>query len=195
MTYDRKSIMTEAWTATRDLMVRLNYAPRQLRDVFRSCLCNAWIKAKRTAAMMARSVDSLRSEIEDLENRDYLGHEGLSRMSELRIAIRDAEARAAAREQDVKRTLIASAAGRFCTVTFTKADGSERVMRVQPATLKFHVKGEAASEAARKAVATRAERHPHLMPVWDAEKQAPRSINLATVSRIAVNGTTHQFHA
>ena len=195
MTYDRRSIMNEAWTQTRDLMTRFGYAPRQLGEVFRIELRRAWIAAKRRAALMARSVESLRAEIEDLENRDYIGHEGLSRMSELRIAIREAEARAAAREQDAKRALIASADGRFCVVTFTKADGTERVMRVQPAALKFHVKGEAASDAARKAVATRAQRHPHLMPVWDAEKQAPRSINLATVSRIAVNGTTHQFHA
>ena len=52
---------------------------------------------------------------------------------------------------------------------------------------------EAASEAAKRAVATRAERHPHLLPVWDAEAKAPRSVNLATVSRISVNGQVHSF--
>ena len=89
--------------------------------------------------------------------------------------------------------LIASAGGRFCAVTFTKKDGSERVMRVQPAKLRHHVKGDAATDAGKRATATRAQRHPNLMPVWDAEKDAPRSVNLATVSRIAVNGQVHSF--
>ncbi|MEZ5913445.1 MAG: hypothetical protein R3D84_15495 [Paracoccaceae bacterium] len=78
-------------------------------------------------------------------------------------------------------------------MTFTKADGTERAMKVQPAALKFHVKGDDASEAGRKAAATRAQRHPHLLPVWDAEKRAPRSVNLATIRRIAVGGTVHTF--
>ena len=83
----------------------------------------------------------------------------------------------------------------FAAVTFIKKDGSERTMQVQPATLKFHVKGDAASEAAQKAVETRALRHPHLLAVWDAEAKAARSVNLATITRIAVNGTVHEFRA
>ncbi|WP_171174918.1 hypothetical protein [Ruegeria sp. HKCCD8929] len=83
--------------------------------------------------------------------------------------------------------------GRFTSVTFTKKDGTERVMRVQPAALRQHVKGEVASEAARKAIMTRARRHPHLLPVWDAEARAARSVNLATVTRIAADGHIYHF--
>lgn len=94
-----------------------------------------------------------------------------------------------------KRDLIASAGSRFCGVTFTKRDGTERRMQVQPAALPFQVKGEAASEPAKRATFTREARHPHLLPVWDVRARAPRSINLRTVSRIAVDGRVHRFAA
>ena len=77
----------------------------------------------------------------------------------------------------------------------TKADGTTRIMQVQPATLKRHVKGDRATARGRRATATRKARHPHLLPVWDAKAQAPRSINLATVSRIAVDGQVHDYRA
>lgn len=96
-------------------------------------------------------------------------------------------------ELRAKHDLIAGAGGRFCAVTFRKKDGSERRMQVQPAALRPRLKGEAASEAARRAALTRAERYPHLVPVWDVRARAPRSINLATVSRIAVDGCVHCF--
>jgi hypothetical protein len=64
-----------------------------------------------------------------------------------------------------KRDMINAARGRFVSVTFTKKDGSEHVMRIQPATLKKHVKGVDASESAQKASQTHAERYPHVMPV------------------------------
>jgi hypothetical protein len=94
-----------------------------------------------------------------------------------------------------KRDLIASAGGRFCGITFTKKDGTERRMQVQPAALRLREKGEAASAPARRATLTRQERHPHLLPVWDVRARAPRSINLRTVSRIAVDGRVHRFAA
>lgn len=94
-----------------------------------------------------------------------------------------------------KRDLIASAGGRFCAITFTKKDGTERRMQVQPATLRLRLKGEVASESAKRAALTRHERHPHLLPVWDVRAGAPRSINLATVSRIALDGQVHRFTA
>ncbi len=68
-------------------------------------------------------------------------------------------------------------------------------MQVQPATLQHHVKGETATEAGKRAVATRKATHPNLLPVWDAQAKAARSINLATVSRIAVDGRVHEYHA
>ncbi len=94
-----------------------------------------------------------------------------------------------------KRDLITSAGGRFCAVTFTKKDGTERRMQIQPAALRFRLRGEAASDAAKRATFTRQDRHPHLLPVWDVRAKAPRSINLRTVSRIAVNGHVHSFAA
>lgn len=98
-------------------------------------------------------------------------------------------------ELAAKRDLIASAGGRFCSVTFTKKDGTLRRMQVQPAALRTRTKGERAGESARRATLTRQERHPHLLPVWDVRARAPRSINLRTVSRIAVDGQVHDFAA
>lgn len=98
-------------------------------------------------------------------------------------------------ELRLKSDLITGAGGRFCAVTFTRKDGSERRMQVQPAALRLRLKGDAASEPARRAALTRAERHPHLLPVWDVRARAPRSINLATVSRIAVDRRVHCFAA
>lgn len=92
-----------------------------------------------------------------------------------------------------KRELIASAKGRFASVTFTKKDGTVRRMRIQPAKLKFHMKGDAASEVGKRAAETRKANHPNLLPVWDIEAFAARSVNLATISKIAVNGTVHNF--
>lgn len=199
MTYDRSEIMTQAWADTRYQMKAFLYAPRQLRQVFASALRNAWIKAKALAALLSRSPASLRAELADMENRDTLGHAGLARMDELRNALRTVEAREAeeaeAADFATKRDLIASAKGRICAVTFTKKDGSQRVMKIQPATLKFHLKGDDATDAGRKAAETRAVRHPNLLPVWDAENKAPRSVNLATITRIAVGGAVHRFAA
>ena len=98
-------------------------------------------------------------------------------------------------ELNQKRDLIASAGGRFCGITFRKKDGTERRMQVQPAALPFHVKGKEASERAKRATFTREVRHPHLLPVWDVRARAPRSVNLRTVSRIAVDGRVHRFTA
>lgn len=198
-TYDRREIMTQAWADTRYQMKAFLYAPHQLRQVFASALRNVWVKAKALAALLSRSPASLRAELADMENRDTLGHAGFARMDELRNALRTVEAREAeeaeAADFATKRDLIASAKGRICAVTFTKKDGSQRVMKVQPAALKFHVKGDDAIDAGRKAAATRAIRHPNLLPVWDAEIKAPRSVNLATVTRIAVGGQVHLFTA
>lgn len=192
MTYNRTDIMNTAWANTRDLMQRFGYSASQLRDVFRIELAKAWQKAKAAAALATRSAASLRDEVTALENRTHLGHDGLSLLDNLRAALVDAEAREA---MEAKRQMIAAAQGRFCSVTFTKKDGSERTMRIQPAALRHHVKGAKAAPAARRAALTRAKRHPHLMPVWDADKHAPRSVNLTTISRIAVDGAVHHFQA
>jgi len=203
---DRSALMTLAWHAARQEQWSRRLPAGTLRSLFPDALRSAWksMKARaayeaQQAAMAHRPSADLWAEIQNLENRDRLGHEGIAQLSDLRRAYdasckREAE-EAAAADMERKRQLIASAKGRFASVTFTKKDGSIRVMRVQPATLRQHVKGPDASEPARRAAQTRAERHPHLLPVWDAEAQAPRSVNLATVSRIAVNGSVHEFRA
>lgn len=94
---------------------------------------------------------------------------------------------------EARKALIASAKGRFCGVTFIKADGTLRRMNVQPAKLALHVKGDAATEAGQRATATRKARHPHLFPVWDVQAKAPRSINLETVKEIRTSGKAYVY--
>lgn len=89
--------------------------------------------------------------------------------------------------------LIASAKGRFIRVDFHKVDGSERMMIVQPAKLKFEVKGDEASASAKQGVETRRARHPNLLPVWDVQKEGIRSINMDTVFKIVINGEVHNY--
>lgn len=208
--YDRAAIMQEALTIARCFSgnretwgQRISRALKlvwwQAKEAARIAMEAAKRAAARAAKWGDKTVAELRAVIDDLENRDFLGREGLADLSDAKTALyaamdREAE-EAAAADLDAKRALIASAGGRFCTVIFTKADGTERAMKVQPAALKFHVKGDAATEAGKKATATRAERHPHLLPVWDADKRAPRSVNLATIREIRVNGATHSFRA
>lgn len=195
MTFDRAKIFATTWTQAKNTKERFGYSQDQLRGLFVDCLRKAWFEAKQIAKLAARSIESLEAEIENLRNKTRLDWNGQQRQTRLQQALALAEARKAAVDYALKRELISSAGGRFSTVTFTKADGSERTMRVQPAKLKFHVKGDAASESAQRAVKTRAKRHPNLFPVWDADKAAPRSVNLATVSRIVVDGTSHSYAA
>jgi hypothetical protein len=91
------------------------------------------------------------------------------------------------------RALVESAKGRFCAVDFIKRDGSLRRMIVQPAALKFHIKGSAASLAAQKRNEAWKANNPNLMPVWDVEKEAIRSINFDTVQRIAIDGEVYNY--
>lgn len=207
MTFDRAQIMQEAWTIARRFAGNRETWGQRLSRALKLVWWNAKEAARRAVEVARRAAEQaaafagytaadLRAEIESMENTDRLGFEGIERLSATRRALAEVVAREAEAEAEdfaAKRALIAAAHGRFCVVTFVKADGSRRVMRVQPAVLKFHVKGEAASEMGRKAAATRAQRHPNLLPVWDAEAKAPRSVNLATVLTIKVDGATHTF--
>ncbi|WP_299970186.1 hypothetical protein [uncultured Roseobacter sp.] len=201
---DRSEVFTFAWSIARQELWSRRLPSSQLRNLFRDALRKAWAEMKRRAAIAAkRAAQALRpsaticADIQNLENRTTLGHKGIDQLADLRTAYhaarqREADEQAHA-EMEAKRKMIAAARGRFVSVTFTKKDGSERQMRIQPATLKHHLKGDKASESARRAAQTRAECHPHLMPVWDAEARAPRSVNLATISRIAVDGYVYEF--
>lgn len=159
------------------------------RYLFKTALRMAWAEARRA---MQSPADRLREAIQVLECKDRWSREDYATHDRLLAELRTLEVQASA-EREQKRALIESAKGRICAVTFTKKDGSERVMKIQPAKLKFHIKGEDGDQAARKASAIRKSRHPHLMPVWDVEAAAPRSVNLATVSRIVVDGAAHRF--
>lgn len=106
-------------------------------------------------------------------------------MGYLRQAIAHEQAEA---DYAAKRDLIQKAA---CTVEFIKADGTQRAMRVEPR--KLPVKGEKAAKPAQRATKAKKARHPHLLPVWDADAAAIRSVNLATVTRIATGNAGHTF--
>ena len=194
---NRTDLMHRAWTYARQEHWSRRLPAGTLRSLFAAALRRAWADLKAEARRMAEraaelatlDLDALRAELATLENTDRLGHAGILRLSQVRDAIAAREAA----DYAAKRGLIAAAGGRICAVTFTKKDGSLRTMKVQPASLRFRVKGEDACPAARKAAATRAERHPNLMPVWDIEKGAARSVNLATISRIVVDGRTHTY--
>lgn len=202
MSYDRRRIMQNAWNIARQEHWSRRLGDGQLRELFPEALRCAWHVAKMAAAYEARVLSEsakpsaeISAEILDLENRSRLNPEDFRRLSEMKRAHSEARMREASEAMNEKRELIASAGSRFCAVTFIKKDGTARRMRVQPASLRLHVKGEAATDAGRKGAETRAARHPHLMPVWDAEKKAIRSVNLETVTRIAVGGRVHEFAA
>jgi len=199
MTYNLSTIMTEAWKIHRGLpdWASKGMSAADWKRRFANCLRKAWANAKLAAVSRKElsEADRLRNHIIALENTDRLGFEGIQRLRELKtelVALEVEERREATQE---KRDLITATEGKFASVTFIKKDGTLRQMRVQPASLKFHVKGDAATDAGRKGAETRAARHPHLMPVWDADKSAIRSVNLETVTRIAVGGQVHEFAA
>ncbi len=94
---------------------------------------------------------------------------------------------------DAQKELINSAKGQFCSVTFIKKDGTRRVMTIQPAKLKFEVKGESGSASHRQGAETRAATHPNLFPVWSVDAKGIRSVNLDTVESIKVGGKEYAF--
>lgn len=185
--YDCQNIMNRAWT----IMAGRKFH----RVIWRNALWQAWGEAKeavRSASMT--EADHIREAMNMLDNKDTWTDADYRKRADLVAKLdvaMDHEKQAQAYAK--KRALIAKSKGRFVSVTFTKKDGTQRTMRVQPASLRQHVNGNAASKAARTATETRTRRHPHLLAVWDAKAQAPRSVNLATVSRIAADGRIHSF--
>lgn len=193
-TIDRAAIMTAAWEAYR----RFNSGGFCVRN-FAHELRIAWHAAKMAIAHMC-PIQRTRCAIAVVESKDHLTQQDYARLGVLRAALAAKVSAAQVHDEAApayaeKRQLIESAGGRFCAVTSTKKDGTVRTMQVQPATLKNHVKGDAATDAGKRATMTRRAVHPNLLPVWDAQAKAPRSINLATVSRIAVNGIVHEYAA
>ncbi|WP_120632195.1 hypothetical protein [Ruegeria sp. EL01] len=185
--YNRQNIMNRAWA----IMANRPFH----RVIWRNALWQAWGEAKEAVRRASMTeADHIREAMSLLDNKDTWTEADYRKREELVAALAVAQGHEAKEQAYAeKRALISKAKGRFVSVTFTKQDGTQRTMRVQPATLRQHVKGDAASNAARKAIETRTRRHPHLLPVWDTEAQAPRSVNLATVSRIAADGNVHTF--
>jgi len=93
------------------------------------------------------------------------------------------------------RDLINSARGRFASVEFVKKDGTVRVLQVQPAAAKFHVKGDKASAAAQQATKTRKENNPNHLAVWDVVDQCFKTVDLDTVFAVTVDKTRYSVSA
>lgn len=95
--YDRRQIMADAWATVR----RLGNNGQSLHKKLARGLSCAWFRAKdkmkvtrlmaareaEVAALTAEPSATLRRMIEDTENRDRLGHDGLERLSMLRRAL------------------------------------------------------------------------------------------------------------
>jgi hypothetical protein len=89
--------------------------------------------------------------------------------------------------RNLSKFLLDRAKGRFCSITFTKKDGTVRTITVQPHAVKTHLAANP-SPSAKQAAETRKVKYPHLLPVYDIHAKTIKSINLDTVSRIKVDG-------
>ena len=189
--YDRRSIMQEAWDRTRDFMARNPQG--RMASAFARYLAEAWINEKsrlqnvRRAEKLAQmSVAEIKAQLARAEN--YKPRADDYHPAHLYKAL---EVREAAATNAAKRALLQNAPA--CSVTFTKADGSRRVMRIEARKVADHVRGNSATRSGRIASHTRAFRHPNLLPVWDAEARAIKRVNLTTVPRIETPAETHSF--
>lgn len=89
---------------------------------------------------------------------------------------------------------------RFVSVTFIKANGKERTITFNKRVAAGLV-GDDAAEQYKKAVATRKQRHPNLLPVFDSQlasggtpaKDCWRYVNSDTVLKIDADGVISKF--
>ena len=110
------------------------------------------------------------------------------------IDLRQVEAARQAR-RNVLHAILASAGSQFLSATWAKKSG-EVVTRVYQTHAGFKLlSGDAASDSAKQAVATRKENNPHLVNVFDIKAEGWRSFNTDTVRRISCNGQIHTFDA
>jgi len=101
---------------------------------------------------------------------------------------------------DKVKELLALAGSTMISVTFTKKDGSERKISLNPKTTKG-VSGESASEAAKKAILTYNKNNPNMVRCYDAQLAASgvdpnkcwRSFNTENVLEIKAKGKTYKF--
>jgi len=94
------------------------------------------------------------------------------------------------------RALIETAGSRFISVEFVKKDGSPRKMLVNPARLGATLRRETheKSESHVRGAETRKALNPHLLNVWDEIANAPRSINLDTLTHIRIDGVQYTLN-
>ena len=78
------------------------------------------------------------------------------------------------------KELLESSKGKFFTVTFTKKDGSTRVLNGRLGVTK-HLKG------GKKTVTQE-----NYLTVFDTQKKAYRTVNVETVKSIKINGETYK---
>lgn len=189
--YNRQAIMLEAWDRTRAFLERNPHGRRAA--AFAMYLAEAWVNEKsrlanvrRAEKLAAMTIDQVEAQIARANHYGELADD--FRLTELYPAL---EAKKAEAQNAAKRDLIQTADA--CTVTFTKKDGTRRVMRVEARKVGENVKGDNATRSGRIASHTRAFRHPNLLPVWDAEAKAIKSVNLSTVTRIETRTETHAF--
>jgi hypothetical protein len=93
--------------------------------------------------------------------------------------------------RDMVRNLIDSAGSTFVGVEYVSKSGNNRVMNVQTHAGKSLLKGDAASNSAKRGVVTRAINNPNLMNVYDVANNGWRSINLDTVTKVTVRGSVY----
>ncbi|MEQ9565441.1 MAG: hypothetical protein RLN85_06450, partial [Pseudomonadales bacterium] len=93
------------------------------------------------------------------------------------------------------RALIETTGSRFISVEFRKKDGTLRRMLVNPAKLPAEMRADNGnkSESHVRGAQTRKAQNPNLLNVWDHHKDAPRSINLATLDRIRIDGVEYRL--
>lgn len=97
--------------------------------------------------------------------------------------------------------IIASTGGKIFSIEFVKKDGEVRNL-VTRLNVTKGVKGESASDSAKRALATFKERHPHLRRFYDLNKHVPtdaefstkgawRMVNIETVRQIVSEGVRY----
>ena len=110
---NRSELMKLAWAYARQDHWSRRMPAGTLRSLFPDALRAAWqemrsraeLAAERAAEVAGLNVAALRAELLSLENTDYLGHEGMRRMSVVQSALRAAEAhRSATKPVQVVKT-------------------------------------------------------------------------------------------
>lgn len=91
---------------------------------------------------------------------------------------------------DYVRDLLWEEPSKFTGVVFRKADGSIRRMVIKQSSIKKNVKGDAACETAKKALATRKANNPNLIAVYDVADKSIKSLDMNRLISVSRNKTT-----